>query len=93
MLRLFSIARSGPSPASTSSAWPGIVRGSLLLLAVLLSGCNHEPAEAKRSVTGSPTVQVVRPAVRTINDLVEQPGFITAYERTSRPFTSTSAKR
>jgi RND family efflux transporter MFP subunit len=83
MRRLLSIERNGPPPAIASSAWPWRAQGPLLLLAVLLGGCNHEPAEAKHSAGGSPTVQVVRPTVRTIDNLVEQPGFITAYERTS----------
>ena len=72
----------------------GLVRAhefwlALLLLAALAGGCRHgenppsqtEPAKPGAPAAG-PTVHVVRPARRTIDHAVEQPGFVEAFERT-----------
>jgi HlyD family secretion protein len=55
---------------------------ALTALAVLAGGCRHETRE-KRVDRGATVVQVVKPTLRSIDCVVEQPGFVNAFEQTS----------
>ncbi len=55
----------------------------LMILAALLSGCHQQPAQSKPPIGGPPQVNVIKPTVRTIDETVDQPGFVDAYEQTS----------
>jgi len=64
-----------PSP----SGWlPTLAAGLLVAL-----GCGSEQKSDYQSVSKPPTVQVIKPQVRTIVRVVGQPSFVEAYERTS----------
>jgi HlyD family secretion protein len=70
------------------TAW-GLGIGGILglaLLATLTTGCRkggNALSDAKRSGNGDPVVRIVKPALRTINYAIDQPGFVDAYEQTS----------
>jgi hypothetical protein len=55
----------------------------LLLAAVLGAGCRAKEKIDYTSVSGPPSVTVVRPRIRRIVRVVGQPSFIEAYERSS----------
>jgi HlyD family secretion protein len=54
-----------------------------LLAAITTGGCHGEPKSLKKSVSEPPTVQLMKPPIRTIVRTVGQPSFIESYERTS----------
>jgi hypothetical protein len=54
-----------------------------LLAALAAPGCGHEGESEYSSVSKPPTVEVIKPQVRTIVRKVGQPSFIEAYERTA----------
>jgi hypothetical protein len=56
---------------------------ALLLAALAAAGCGDEQKSDYQSVAKPPTVQVIKPQVRTIVRVVGQPSFIEAYERTA----------
>jgi multidrug efflux pump subunit AcrA (membrane-fusion protein) len=58
--------------------WP-----ALALLAAPLLGCSDRKPAAAPPVSLDPTVKVVRAQKRTVKRTVEQPGVISAYERTA----------
>jgi multidrug efflux pump subunit AcrA (membrane-fusion protein) len=66
--------------------WNSVIRrlGPVLcLLAAAAPGCHHEKKGEVQSVAKPPTVQLMRPPLRTIVRVVGQPSFIESYERTS----------
>lgn len=54
-----------------------------LLAALAAAGCGGEPKSDYQSVSKPPTVQLIKPQVRTIVRTVGQPSFVEAYERTA----------
>ncbi len=54
-----------------------------MLALALLAGCRGQPPAPKPVIGGPPTVHVTTPTRRTIDYVVEQPGFITAYDQTA----------
>ena len=54
----------------------------LIISVALVSGCRHETAPEKKE-PAAPTVQVVRPEMRTIDVTIEQPAFVNAFEQTA----------
>jgi HlyD family secretion protein len=54
-----------------------------LLAALVAPGCGHEAKIDFTTVSKPPTVQVIKPPVRTIVRVVGQPSFIEAFERSS----------
>jgi RND family efflux transporter MFP subunit len=52
------------------------------MLAMLAGGC-HGESPPKPAASGAPTVRVIRPTLRTIDYVIDQPGFVDAYERTA----------
>ncbi len=60
-------------------------RGVSSLLVVLLAaaGCHKEAEKSAPSVSEPPTVRLTKPQVRNIVRVVEQPGFVQSYERSS----------
>jgi HlyD family secretion protein len=54
-----------------------------LLIAVAAPGCHDETKNDYSSVSEPPTVRLVKPQVRNIVRVIEQPGFVQAYERSS----------
>ena len=54
-----------------------------LLAALAAPGCGGEAKKAATSVAEPPTVELIRPGVRTIVRTVGQPSFIQAYEHTA----------
>src|SRR5262249_2140591 len=66
--------------------WNSVIRRlgpGLCLLAAAAPGCHHEKKGEVQSVAKPPTVQLMRPPLRTIIRVVGQPSFIESYERTS----------
>jgi multidrug efflux pump subunit AcrA (membrane-fusion protein) len=55
----------------------------LFLAAVAAPGCGHEAKVEFTTVAKPPTVEIIKPPVRTIVRVVGQPSFIEPYERTS----------
>ena len=54
-----------------------------LLAAVAAPGCHKAPEKYPTSVSEPPTVRLVKPQVRNIVRVIEQPGFVQSYERSS----------
>jgi multidrug efflux pump subunit AcrA (membrane-fusion protein) len=59
------------------------IRLSLLLLVGLACGCADRKPPPASPISLNPTVKVVHAQYRTVNRTVEQPGVISAYERTA----------
>jgi HlyD family secretion protein len=59
------------------------IRLTLLLLPGLACGCSDRKPPPASPISLSPTVKVVHAQYRTVNRTVEQPGVISAYERTA----------
>ncbi len=64
---------------TASSTRPGLRRCALNPAVCLAAGCHREQAEANRSVSQYPAVRIVKPALRTIDYAIDQPGVVDAY--------------